>query len=301
MTIYRLLALFVLIIFMAYKPAANRKNNASKEEWVQLFNKKDLTNWDIKIAGYPLNDNYNNTFYVKDGDIIVDYSQYKRFNKEFGHLYYRQPFSYYKVRVEYRFYGKQALGGPDYAYLNSGVMLHSQSAASLSLNQTFPVSLEFQLLASDSLVHRPNGNLCTPGTEVNQHGKTNYQHCIDSKSRNCMADEWVSVEAVVLGDSVIYHLVNGDTVLSYEKPHVGGGFVNSFTTWTTSGFAADSLAWIQKAGTPLQSGYIALQAESHPVEFRKVELLNLEGCMDKNALNYKSYYIKADNSKCRYK
>jgi hypothetical protein len=29
-------------------------------------------------------------------------------------------------------------------------------------------------------------------------------------------------------------------------------------------------------GTPLREGYIALQSESHPVEFRKVELLNLE-------------------------
>ncbi len=297
----RLAALAFLIILTSYKPAAEKARNTSKEEWVQLFNKKDLTGWDIKIAGYPLNDNLNNNFYVKDGMIVVDYRGFKKFTHEFGHLYYRQPYSCYKVRVEYRFYGKQLTGGPGYAYLNSGVMLHSQSAASLSLNQLFPVSLEFQLLASDSSVKRPNGNLCTPGTEVNQLGKTNYQHCIDSKSRNCMANEWVSVEAVVLGDSVIYHLVNGDTVLSYEKPHVGGGFVNSGMTWTTGGFGADSLAWIQKAGTPLTSGYIALQAESHPVEFRKVELLNLQGCMDKKALNYKSYYIKADNATCKYK
>jgi hypothetical protein len=301
MNLLRTCTLLIIIIMAACQQPATTNANASTEEWMQLFNKKDLTNWDIKIAGYPLNYNLNNTFYVKDSILKVDYSGYKKFTKEFGHLYYKQPFNYYKIRMEYRFYGKQLQGGPSYAYLNSGVMLHSQSAASLSLNQSFPVSLEMQLLASDSVVRRPNCNLCTPGTEVNQLGKTNYQHCIDSKSRNCMADEWVSAEAVVLGDSIIYHLVNGDTVLSYEKPHVGGGFVNSSMTWTSGGFAADSLEWIKKAGTPLTGGYVALQAESHPVEFRKVELLNLEGCMDKNALNYKSYYIKADNSKCRYK
>jgi len=34
---------------------------------------------------------------------------------------------------------------------------------------------------------------------------------------------------------------------------------------------------------PLTEGYIALQGESHPTEFRKVELLNLKGCMDPKA------------------
>jgi len=180
-------------------------------------------------------------------------------------------------------------------------MLHSQSAASVTKNQSFPVSLELQLLASDDKEKRHNGNLCTPGTEVSMYGQPVSAHCVDSKSKSSYLNEWVTAEAVVYGDSVIHHIINGDTVLTYGNIRVGGGFVNTGMTWTTGGFAADSLDWIKKDNTPLSSGFIALQAESHPVEFRKVELLNLEGCMDKKALNYKSYYLKADNSQCKYK
>jgi hypothetical protein len=126
-------------------------------------------------------------------------------------------------------------------------------------------------------------------------------HCINSSAKSYPGNEWVTVEAIVLGDSIIHQLVNGDTVLSYEHPQIGGGFVNKDLTWTTGGFGTDSLSWMQKQGQPLTMGYIALQAESHPVEFRKAELLNLEGCMDKSAVNYKPYFIKANNSKCVYK
>jgi hypothetical protein len=272
------------------------------EEWVQLFNKKDLAGWDIKIAKHELNENFNNTFYVKDSVLKIDYSGYPKFDGEFGHLYYKEPFSYYRIRVEYRFTGKQLEGGPDYAYLNSGVMLHSQSAASLGKDQSFPVSLEMQLLASDSSRKRTTGNLCTPGTAVSMNGKPVFDHCINSSSPNYSADKWVTAEAIVYGDSLIYHIINDSLVLTYEKPQIGGGFVNTTDfSWTRGGFGADSLQWIQKQGTTLKTGYIALQAESHPLEFRKVELLNLEGCMDKTALNYKPYCLKPDNIKCRYK
>lgn len=295
------LNLFYFSAFIFLAVGLTIKNNDSKKEWIQLFNKKDLTGWDIKIAKHPLNDNFNNNFYVKEGILKVDYSGFKKFDGEFGHLYYKEPFSYYVVRVEYRFTGQQLEGGPGYAWLNSGVMLHSQSAASVGINQTFPVSLEMQLLGGDEKIKRPNCNLCTPGTEVSMKGKPVYEHCINSSSKSFPVNERVTAEAIVLGDSLIQQIVNGDTVLTYERPQIGGGFVNNNFTWTTGGFGADSLAWIQKQGTPLKSGYVALQAESHPVEFRKVELLNLEGCMDKSAVNYKSYFIKADNSKCTYK
>jgi len=299
MTVPHFTWLFFLLGFLSCKQSASP--SADQKEWSQLFNHKDLTGWDIKIAGHDLNENFNNNFYVQDSVLKVDYSKFSKFDKEFGHLYYKEPFSWYVVRVEYRFTGQQLTGGPSYAYLNSGVMLHSQSAASLSKNQSFPVSLEMQLLASDEKQKRHNGNLCTPGTQVSMNGQAVDAHCIDSKSKNSYLNEWVTAEAVVYGDSIIHHIINGDTVLTYEKPRVGGGFVNTGLTWTSGGFAADSLDWIKKDGMPLKSGYIALQAESHPVEFRKVELLNLEGCMDPAALNYKSYYLKADNTKCRYK
>ena len=294
---------FMCLIFLVTLVACStpQNNSAAKEEWIPLFNGKDLSGWDIKITGHDLNENFNNNFVVQGGVLKVDYSGFKKFDGAFGHLYYKKPFSYYIVRTEYRFTGKQLEGGPSYAYLNSGVMIHSQSAASVTKNQSFPVSLEMQLLASDDKEKRHNGNLCTPGTEVSMSGEPVAAHCIDSKSKNSYSGEWVRAEAVVYGDSIVHHLINGDTVLTYAHTKVGGGFVNTGMTWTTGGFAADSLEWIKKDGTPLATGYIALQAESHPVEFRKVELLNLEGCMDPKAINYKSYYVKAANAQCRYK
>ena len=299
MNMYKYCFAFYLVLLLV--SCESSKPVVSEEEWVPLFNNKDLSGWDIKIAGHDLNDNFNNTFFVKDSLLVVGYSGYEKFTKEFGHIYYNQPFSYYKVRLQYQFYGDQLTGGPDYARLNSGIMMHSQSAASLGKEQSFPVSLEMQFLASDSANKKHTGNLCTPGTWVSMNGEPAYDHCIDSKSAYYNADEWVTAEAVVLGDSVIHQLINGDTVLTYEKPVTGGGFVGGAFNWSTGGFGADSAQWIQKDGMPLASGYIALQAESHPIRFKKVELLNLEGCMDKSAVNYKSYYIKADNSKCTYK
>ncbi|KAK6020086.1 hypothetical protein OSTOST_14267 [Ostertagia ostertagi] len=180
-------------------------------------------------------------------------------------------------------------------------MLHAQSAASNGLNQGFPVSLEMQFLGSDSTRKSATGNLCTPGTYIEMNGKAVYDHCINSTSPNFAPSEWVEAEAVVLGDSVIYHLVNKDTVLSYFHPKIGGGFISVGQGWANFGFGADSTQWMSRQDQRLASGFIALQAESHPVEFKDIELLNLEGCMDPAATNYKSYFIKADNSKCIYK
>jgi len=99
----------------------------------------------------------------------------------------------------------------------------------------------------------------------------------------------------VNGDSLVRHIIEGDTILTYTKPIIGGGAYS----WT-SAHITDSLAWINKANTPLTEGYIALQAESQPVAFRRIELLNLVGCKDPKAKNYKPYYVKNDESKCIY-
>lgn len=292
------LCLFAIAVIISSCSSDSKQPDLS-EEWIPLFNKKDLSGWDIKIAKHALNENFNNTFVVKDSILKVDYSNYAKFDGEFGHLYYKEPFSYYKIRIEYKITGSQKEGGPVWARLNSGVMLHSQPASSMGTDQSFPVSLEMQFLASDS-IQRATGNLCTPGTFVSMNGNPTYDHCINSSSANYKLDEWINAEAIVMGDSIIHHVINGDTVLTYTKPQLGGGFISTSTPWSNFGFGADSAQWIQKQNTPLGSGYIALQAESHPLEFRKVELLNLEGCMDKKAQNYKPYYIKADNSKCKY-
>ena len=281
---------------------AQQPKPADKEEWVKIFNGKDLSDWDIKIAGRPLNDNYQNTFRVEDGMMRVMYDQYKTFAGKYGHIYYKKPYSYYRVRFAYRFLGKQTPEGDSWNVRNSGIMLHSQSAASLSMDQTFPVSLEMQLLGGLGKGERHTGNLCTPGTQMHIAGKLHPEHCTDSDSKTYDGDQWIQAEAIVLGDSLVHHIINGDTVLTYERPQVGGNFVSNDHNWNAGHFSPEAAQhWMNLANTPLKEGYIAMQAESHPIDFKQIEVLDLKGCMDPKALNYKSYFVKADNSLCRYK
>ncbi|WP_044175291.1 3-keto-disaccharide hydrolase [Flectobacillus major] len=269
-------------------------------DWKSLFNGKDLSGWDIKIAGQPLNDNYKNTFVVENGILRIKYDEYQNFDGKFGHLYYKKPYSYYKLRFQYRFVGKQTPGGAVWNERNSGVMLHSQSAQSLSFGQDFPVSLELQLLGGLNKGERHTGNLCTPGTQVYQKGGLLLDHCNDSNSKTYHGDQWVQAEAIVLGDSIIHHVIEGDTVLTYEHPEIGGGFVSKDYDFKAA-HIDNGDEWLKKDKTPLKSGYIALQAESHPIDFRNIEILDLEGCMNPKALNYRPYFIKNNPEKCIFK
>lgn len=291
--------LFILLILCSLSSVLAQKK-PEKKDWISLFNGKDLSGWDIKIAGQAVNDNYKNTFRVENGILRISYDEYEKFDGKYGHLYYNKPYSYYILRFQYRFVGNQTPGGAVWNVRNSGVMLHSQSAKSLSFGQDFPVSLELQLLGGLGKGERHTGNLCTPGTEVYMRGKIVNDHCTDSDSKTYDGDQWVTAEAIVLGDSIIHHVIEGDTVLTYEKPHIGGGFVSPEYNWKTA-HIDNGDEWIKKDGKLLKEGYIALQAESHPIDFRNIEILNLKGCTDPKALNYKSYYQKSDNSKCRYK
>lgn len=251
----------ILISTLLLLAVSCNTKKAEKENWIQLFNGKDLTGWDIKIKGSPLNVNYNNTFRVENGALVARYDEYEKFNGEYGHIFYKEPFSHYKLRIEYRFVGDQVPGGQGWAFRNNGVMLHSQSAASMLIDQDFPVSIEAQLLGGDGVAPRTTGNVCTPGTHIVMNDQLITQHCINSNSETYHGDVWVHAEFIVLGDSVIHHIIEGDTVLTYFKPQVGG------TNKPADYPVAD--------GTLISEGYICLQAESHPTEFRKVELLKL--------------------------
>src|SRR3954467_3889258 len=149
-------------------------------DWIPLFNRVDLKDWDIKFTGHQLNDNYKNTFKVQDSLLIVDYSGYTGFNNEWGHAANKtRAYSYYLLRAEYSPGANQVSGGPSWAVQNNGLMLHSQSMATMTLNQDYPISLECQLKGSK------NGatlNLCTPGTAyytTATGGSVNTTHCTD--------------------------------------------------------------------------------------------------------------------------
>jgi hypothetical protein len=278
----------ILLVWLFTVTGAFGQNNPDQKEWTQLFNGKDLEGWAVKIAGYDLDDNFGNTFRVENGLLKVSYDQYDQFGRKFGHMFCRRKFSHYIVAVEYRFVGEQVPGGPDWALRNSGVMVHSQSPESMQKDQDFPICIEVQLLGGAGSGERTTANLCTPGTNVVRNGSLFTTHCLNSSSKTYHGDQWVRVETMVLGDSTIRHIIDGETVLTYEMPQIGGGTVNHFNPWA------------KEDGKLLSEGYIALQSESHPIEFRKVEVLNLAGCMDPKAKNYKSYYVKAENSGCQY-
>ncbi|MGV8878750.1 MAG: 3-keto-disaccharide hydrolase [Sphingobacteriaceae bacterium] len=242
------------------------QNKVGKDGWIKLFNGKDLNNWDVKIKGHPLNENFGNTFRVQNGNLAVNYDQYGDWNEQYGHIFNKQKFSAYLLVMEYRFTGEQVKGGAGWAYRNSGAMLHSQPASTMKLDQDFPISLEEQLLGGDGSGERSTANLCTPGTNVILKGNLYRSHCVNSTSKTYNGDQWVRVEALVLGDSIIHHIVEGDTVLTYQKSQIDG-----------SDGLVDPVVYRDKQ--LLKDGYISLQSESHPVEFRKVELFNLEKYM----------------------
>jgi hypothetical protein len=257
-------------------------------EWIQLFNGEDLDGWTIKFAKHDLGENVGNTFRVENGLLKVRYDQWTAFAGEFGHIFYRDPFSYYLLAAEYRFVEEQVRGGPDWAVRNNGLMLHSPDPRTMLKDQDFPIALEVQLLGGRGDGRpRTTANLCTPGSHVVLDGKLHTAHCTNSTSMTFDGDQWVRVEVLVHGDELVRHMVNGQTVLEYSKPQIGGGAVSPVDPA------------VKVDGTPMTGGYISLQAETAPIDFRKVELLNLEGCTDPGASNFKAYVVKSNPAMCR--
>jgi hypothetical protein len=231
-------------------------------EWVPLFNGKNLDGWTPKITGSELGDNYGDTFRVEDGVLKVRYDKYKDgFGGRFGHLFYKDKFSHYRLRVEYRFVGEQCKGGPGWATRNSGVMFHCQDPKTMRKEQEFPVSVEFQLLGGLGKGKRPTANMCSPGTHVVLGGKLFKTHCLNSKSKTYDGDRWVTAELEVHGSGKVKHYVEGELVLEYEKPQLDEGDRDAKEIIKTRG-----------GKVLLAGGYVSLQAESHPCEFRKVEI-----------------------------
>ncbi|MGA1237423.1 MAG: 3-keto-disaccharide hydrolase [Limisphaerales bacterium] len=237
---------------------------ASAADWIQLFNGKNLDGWTTKITGYELGDNHGNLFRVEDGLLTVSFDAYQNFDGHFGHLFYKDNFTNYILRLEYRFVGEQTPGGPGWALRNSGAMLHGQHPETMTKDQEFPVSIEAQLLGGNGTDDRTTANLCTPGTHVVMANQLVTQHCINSTSKTYHGDQWVTVELEVHGNRIIKHNIDGVTVLAYTHPQLDPS-------------DADAKRLIQGGATEmLSSGTISLQAESHPVQFRKVELLPLQ-------------------------
>ncbi len=257
--VFARLAFAVQLLFVAPAFALQDGDN----EWTPLFNGRDLEGWTPKIRGHDLGENFANTFRVGEGLLSVRYDKYGgEFGQQFGHLFWREKLSSYRLRVEYRFVGEQLADGPGWAFRNSGVMLHCEDPATMARDQEFPVSIEVQLLGGDGTNNRTNANVCTPGTHIEMNGELITRHCIESTSDTFHGDQWVAVEIEVRKDEVIRHSINGNVVLEYGKPQLD----------RNDPHARDLMVG---DAVRLREGFLALQSESHPIDFRRVEILRL--------------------------
>lgn len=253
------------ILLMVLLTGCVSTREKDKDKWISLFNGDNLDDWIVKIHHHEPGVNFGNTFRAEDGLIKVRYDQYGDFNDQFGHLYYKKPFSHFHLKLEYRFTGELQKGAPSYTLLNSGVMFHSQDPRTMPKEQNWPISVEMQFLAGlGDGQPRPTGNMCSPGTDIVYNEEMYGGHCLNSSSKTFNQDTWVRAELIVLGDSLITHIIEGDTVLQYSKPTIGGGVVQGY----------DTSVW--KPGARLTSGYIALQSEGQPIDFRNIEIRALD-------------------------
>lgn len=252
-------------------PSASTTDSKSSSEWVPLFNGKDLTGWTPKIRGHKVGENFGNTFRVEDGLLKVRYDAYDKFDERFGHLFYEKEYSNYRLRAEYRFVGDQVAQGPGWAIRNSGVMVHGQRPETITIDQDFPSSIEVQLLGGDGKSPRTTLNLCTPGTHVEMNGKLFTPHCTNSKSKTYHGEQWVTAEIEVVGNEVIRHSVDGLVVLEYQRPQLDPNDNN------TKHLLSEEERLSGRKPLPerlqLNRGTISLQSESHPIDFRKVEIM----------------------------
>lgn len=251
---------FIGIFCISCKQETKQPKTQDQPKWVSLLSNDNIDDWIVKIKGYPAGENYKNTFRINNGILSVNYTEYQdTFNNTFGHIYYKKPFSNYRLRLDYRFLDDQIADGEEWGYKNSGIMLHCEDPKNIGLDQAFPVSIEAQFLGGNGKEERPTGNVCTPGMHINIDDKLVTEHCISSTAKTYHDDQWVHVEVEVRSDSIIRHFINGEKVIEYTKPVYGGDYGTPFSE--------------SRAGKPVTSGYISLQSESHPIEFKNIEIL----------------------------
>lgn len=229
---------------------APKEAEAATEKWIPLFNGENLDGWTPRFTTRELGENYRDTFRVEDGKLVVNYENWDEFRGEFGHLYYKTPYSHYRIRATYRFIGEQLKGGPGWAVRNNGLMLHCQDPATLTVDQRFPNCIEVQLLGGNGTDERSTLNIVTPGTHVVWNGELQTKHVLKAGGPTFHGDQWVTVEVEVRGDK-LRHIVGDTVVCEYSDVQLDDG-------------------------TPVTSGYISIQAETGPTEFKSIEILPLD-------------------------
>jgi hypothetical protein len=248
---------YIMAICILVSCASSKSAKPSK--WIPLFNGKDLSGWQIKIAGQQLGVNHLNTFRVEDGILKIKYDQYKMFDSQFGGLYTTKPYTNYRLKAEYRFIGELTPGAPSWGYRDSGVQFHCQHPKTMDLSQNFPICLEYNLHGGNGKDERPVGEICLSGTLVDIDGVPS-KSCNPAKvKRTIHGDQWATLEIDVQGN-LIKQYINGEEIISYTNPRYDPTHAKGKT-------------FIKDGVSALYSGYISLQSNSHPIEFRKIEIM----------------------------
>lgn len=257
---FKQLLLFIPFLLQSYHTTNNKLAPQDSRKWVSLFNGKNLSNWKPKITGYPLGENFGNTFRVKDKILSTRYDQYDSFNNRFGALYYDKKFTNYRLKVEYRFAGELTPGAPAWGFQDGGVQYHCQPPATVGLNQQFPVCLEYNFHGKKDATERPTGEICVSGIYIEMSGARNKSNCTPPMVKRSFAgDQWVTAE-VEVKDGKITHFVNGEQIIQFENPRFDSTH-------------KEAKKFIIAGNDKVTEGYISLQSNSHPMDFRKIEIM----------------------------
>lgn len=255
--------LLLIILPFFLHSCTSKKASVNKEgtkKWISLFNGKNFDNWTPKIAGYKLGENFGNTFRVENGILSTRYDQYDSFNNRFGALYYDKKFANYRLKVEYRFVGNLTPGAPSWGFRDGGIQYHCQAPATVGLDQSFPVCLEYNLHGGNGKDERPTGEICVSGMFVDINGISNTSNCTTpAVKRTFHGDQWVTAE-IEVQNGKITHFVNGEPILQFTNPR-----------YDTTNAAAKKL--LAEGNNLVKDGYISLQSNSHPMDFRKIEIM----------------------------
>lgn len=256
----RLLLILVPFLLQSYESKNINVKQKNAGKWISLFNGKNLDNWKPKIVGYKLGENFGNTFRVEDGMLSIRYDKYDSFRNRFGSLYFDKKFTNYRLKVEYRFVGNTTVGAPTWGYKDGGIQYHCQPPNTVALNQSFPICLEYNLHGGNGKEDRPTGEICANGMFVEINGKRNISYCtLPTVKRTFNGDEWITAE-IEVNKGKITHFVNGEQIMQFDNPK-----------FDSSNAIAE--AFIINKNNTVKDGYISLQSNSHPMDFRKVEIM----------------------------
>ena len=186
-----------------------------------------------------------------------DYPNGNDFEGRCGLLYYDKYLTDYRVRLTYRFREPQAKNPVGWGKNNTGLMIFGIDPRTVTGDPEFPPLIEIQLLGTPSAGGSKNANLCQPGgMKVAKlfDQAINDNSCHDSQSGTAPpAADWVTVEAEVhvTGETKVFQYPNmTEPVLRISGPTYNG--------------------------QPVLGGYLAIQSESQPIEFKDIELKELK-------------------------